>query len=904
MLSDLQYRLRGLFRRRAVERELQDELQFHLDHQIAKLIAAGIPREQAERQARLIVGSAEPLKEACRDVRGTTTVDGVVQDVRYALRQLRKAPGFAAVVVASLALGIGANTAIFSLIDALLFRSLPVEDPSGLYFVTSAATDGGSRRLGYAEFRRLQTADPVFAGVAAFGTTRVNVSIDGSIEPAAEGHLVSGNYFPLLGVPAIVGRTIAPEDDVNPNAHPVAVLGYGYWKRRFALDPAVVGRTISIAGAPFTVIGVAAPEFFGLEVGRAAEIFVPVVMQPTVMPASENWLEPSILRSFWLQPIVRLARDVTPRQAAGALAGQAILDQLFTKPSRRGEKPQLIPERLEISSAATGLSALRQQFSQPLFILMLVVGVVLLIACANVASLVLARGAARVSEFSMRLALGAGRGRLIRQLLVENVLLAFIGGGACGVVLARWATGVLVTFMSAGRTPIALDVDPDARILAFTAGVSIVTGILCGVLPALEAGRIDLIAGLRRHGTAGMGGGHWTGPGRALVVAQVTLCLVLLFGAGLFLRSLQLVDAHDAGFDRTRVLVARVEPRGSDQRSIPGTSERLNRLYRDLLQRVESIPGVRSASLAHYGPTTPITYGGPLSIGSGEERQVSQMMVYPKYFETMGIAFTAGRDFEERDLDADAPYVGIVNEAFVRQVMSGENPVGRQLPVERGGQLRLIIGVVKDTKYASARGETPPVLYQPFLQTNTGRGQMTLHVRTHEDAQAVMTRVREAIQSIDRQMPLFPILTLAAQVDALLGRERLVAALTSLFSAVALLLAAVGLYGLMAFAVVQRTTEMGIRMALGAARRMVLGLMMREALSLVAIGLAIGVPAALVTGRLARNQISGLLFGVTATDPGTMLGAAAVLVLVGAAAAYLPAARASRVDPMVSLRSD
>jgi predicted permease len=902
IFSDLKYRLRAIFGRQAMDHELNHELRFHYERQVGKYIQAGMTRDEAIRQTRLAMGSVEQVKEECRDARGVSVLEATMQDLRFGLRQLRKSPGFAAVVVISLALGIGANTAIYTLLDTVLFRMLPVAEPTELHFLQRHQPNSSSTGFAYNEFRRMRAQNPVFADVAAYSTARLNVSIDGSSEPTAEGQLVSGSFFRLLGVNAVVGRTIGPEDDLNPNGHPVAVLSYNYWKRRFGMERSAIGRSISLSGTPFTIIGVAPPEFFGLEVGRAADIFVPVMMQPTVMPSAENWLGESIVISWWLTVVGRLNSDRSSQQAAAILASLDVLEPLMTKPSRPGEQSERIPERLGLRPAATGLSSLRQQFSQPLLVLMAVVGVVLLIACANVANLVLARAASRVPEFSMRLALGAGRRRLIRQLLIENVVLALLGG-AFGLVLARWATGLLVTFMSSGRTPIALDLEPDLRILAFTAGVSILTGILCGLAPALRASRIDVISGLKGHARGTVAGGHWLGPGKILVVSQVALCLLLLFGAGLFMRSLQKLDGQDDGFDRDTLLVVRVEPRGSDQRGIEGASARLDNTYRDLLERVAAIPGVRSASLAHFSPINRVGFASPVRLPSGDVKTVPRLMVYPSYFETMGIPIRAGRDLTSRDLGANPPFIGVVNEAFVRQFMNGENPVGKLL-FERSDRPREIIGVVKDTRYASLRGETPPLMYQPFLQTNTGRGQMTLHVRVAPGAAGVASRVREEVQRIDKDMPLFTLYTLAAQMEGVLMRERLVATLSSLFGLLALLLASVGLYGLMAFAVVRRTAEMGIRMALGAAKRTVVSLVMREALRLVLIGLAIGVPVALLAGRLASSLVSGLLFGLSATDPVTLMGAALVLTLVAALAAYLPAVRAARVDPIVALRAE
>ena len=472
MFSDLKYRLRAIFRRKSMETELAAELRFHCEQQAAKLVTAGVPRDEALRRARLAIGGVEQVKEECREARGVAVLESTAADFRYGLRQVRRRPGFALVVVSSLALGIGANTAIFSLIDAVLLRMLPIDDPAGLHLLTRHQPTGSTRGFEYGELRRLRDDGVIFSDLAAYATAPINVSLDGSMEPTAEGQLVSGSYFPLLGVGAIAGRTLGPEDDLNPNGHPVVVISYSYWERRFERDPSVLGRTIHLSGTPFTIIGVAPREFFGLEVGRAADLFVPIMMQPTVMPAAENWLGQPNKRSSWLSIVGRLKPGYSPQQAQARLAGLDVLDPLWTKPTNKDERPQLIPQTLGLSSASTGMSSLRDQFSQPLLILMAVVSIVLLIACANVASLVLARAASRLPEFSMRLALGAGRRRLVRQLLVENVILAALGGLA-GLLLARWATGLLVTFMSSGRTPIALHLEPDVRVLAFTAIVSI-----------------------------------------------------------------------------------------------------------------------------------------------------------------------------------------------------------------------------------------------------------------------------------------------------------------------------------------------------------------------------------------------------------------------------------------------
>ena len=554
------------------------------------------------------------------------------------------------------------------------------------------------------------------------------------------------------------------------------------------------------------------------------------MMQPTVMPAAENWLGgESIARTFWLTVVGRVKPEYTAAQAQAIVAGLDVLLPMYTKPASRGERPQLIPERLGLSPAATGISSLRQQFSQPLLILMAVVGVVLLIACANVANLVLARAASRLPEFSMRLALGAGRWRLVRQLLVENVILAVLGG-LCGLVLARWATGLLVTFMSSGRTPIVLHLEPDTRILAFTAVVSILTGVLCGLVPALRASRVDVVSGIKGQARGSIGGSHRLGPGKILVVSQVALCLLLLFGAGLFVRSLRALNGQDAGFDRDAVLMVRVEPRGSDQRGVPGASERLDRTYRNLLERVKSIPGVRGASLAHFSPTSRVGYAGPVRLPDGTVQRVPQMMVYPNYFATMGVPLSAGRDFSERDLDATRrSWEWSTRRSYGSSWAAKPD---RQAHSRRAGRHRAGNHRRReDSRYATLRDDSPPLMYQPFLQTRTGRGQMTLHVRVSNTAPGVVSRIREEVQRIDKDMPLFAIQTLADQMNGLLSRERLVASLSTIFGLLALLLAAVGLYGLMAFSVVQRTGEMGLRMALGAARPNVVRMIVRRRLS-------------------------------------------------------------------------
>jgi predicted permease len=831
---------------------------------------------------------------------------------------LRKSPGFTAAVVLSLALGIGANTAIFSLIDAVMWRMLPIKDPAGLLVVGRQQGDDIGTGFAYSQYRLLRDSAAPLATVAGYATAPINVSVDGPPEASLQGQLVSGNYFSLLGVAPVIGRAIGPDDDRVPNGHPVAVLSDGYWQRRFARDPSVVGRTIRLSAMPFTIVGVTPREFFGVEIGTSPDIFLPLMMQPTVMPMFENLLENPIVMRSWVQAVARTTPGVDATPAAASLDAvlQADDERLFG-PAGAGGKGPTGPRAKLVLTPATAVSALRRQFSRPLMILMSMVAVVLLIACANTANLLLSRAIARRSEFAMRLALGAGRLRLMRQLLIESLALAALGG-VCGVLLARWATQLLVVYISSGRTPIALELNPNVRILAFTASVSVVTGLLFGLAPAWRATRIDLAPSLKQSQNSLTRSRGGLRPGRVLAVAQLALSLLLLAGAGLFVRSLQKLNGEETGVRRDSVLILRVEPRGSDQRNIPGTSERLDRTYRELIQRVQEIPGVLVASMSNTTPTSPTSSAGaPIPLPSGERVRVPMLMVYPNYFATMGMPFASGRDFGPGDLGERSPLACIVNEAFVRQVLPDVEPIGK--PCMTGRRPRMassppnprataeafpIVGVVKDSRYSNPDGNARPLIYLPFLQTSTGRGQMVLHARITGNRGVMLQRIREEVARVDPTVPMFDVYTLAEEMDAALVQQRLIALLSSLFGALALLLACVGLYGLLSFSLVQRRAEMGIRMALGARRGDVVWMVVREALLLVLIGIAVGAPGALAVTRLASSQISGLLFGLEATDPSTFAAATLVLAGVATLAAYLPARRASRVDPMVVLRAE
>jgi len=885
------------WRRRAAERDMQDELR-----SIAGMAAPGE------------LGNLTLAAEDARAQWGWIRLEQTVQDVRYAIRTLAKAPAFTLAAVLSLAIGIGANTALFTLIDTVMWKLLPVADAEHLLTLEQQTPLGNSTGFTYQQYEIFRDSG---AGLdlAASGYARVDVNIDGRDEPTLDAHLVTGRYFPVLGLHPAAGRLLDETDDRVVMGHPFAVLGYTYWQRRFAGDRAVVGRMMTIAGQPFTIVGVAPAEFFGTEVGVSPGVYLPVKMQPALIPSNGTLLENPIVYSTWLRLIGRLQPGATVPQAQtrlNALAGTAAEWRMRNKFSGQFEDARLV-----VHSAAAGLSDLRRQFSGPLFVLLGVSGLVLLIACANVGHLLLARAATRRSEFGLRLALGATRARVMRQVLVEGLVLA-CAGAAAGAILAYWAAPALVAYASAGQRSIVLNLSPDLRVLGFATAVAIAAGLLFASAPALRAAHADRSTAGRLH-LGGGGRSHGDrGPGRTLVVIQVALSAVLLVAAGQFVRSLQNLYRHESSIDLDRVIVVGLEPRGSGRRS-NANAAMLDRTYRDLLARVASLPGVRSASLGRSSPLGPITLGFPIvRPAGGDPVRVSGSIVYPHYFETIGIPIVKGRDFTEDDLRAGAPRAVLVNEAFVREILGGREPLGTGHGATsnngrgwRGPQNTMapaepvnIVGVVKDSRFPGLRESPPPMVYQTFLQANTGFGQMVLHVRVSADASGIVPAITDLARAIDREVPMADVHTLTDEVNVALARERLVAALAGIFGLVALALISVGLYGLMAFTVSRRTGEIGIRVALGATRSSVRWLVGRQALGIVGAGLAIGIPAAWIAGRLTARQLASLLYDVTSTDPAAMAVSAVVLVAVAACASLLPAQRAVRIDPAVALRNE
>lgn len=838
-------------------------------------------------------------------------LENCLQDLRYGFRMLLKSPGFTAVATLSLALGIGANTAIFTLIDAVLLQQLPVQNPRELVQLQWASREwpsvvksswGSSWRdagrhsstsFSYPVFEQIRTRSQSFASVVAFKDLgRVTVTVAGEAR-LAEAQLVSGDYFTSLGVRPILGRVFVSSDD-HAGAPPAAVVSHTCWQRRFGGDPSAVGKSVLVNGVPFTVAGVTPPEFFGLSPGSAVEITLPLAFLPQLAPRSDA----SIFTDrhyWWVLVLGRLKPGLTSAEAlreAGAVFRQSVLAGAANEKS--------VPW-LELLPGGRGLDSLRRRFSQPLLILMAVVGAVLLIACFNVANLLLARAAARQKEIAVRLSLGTTRFRLIRQLLTESLLLASLGG-ALGFLLAYWGSHLLVALMSSGRDLIVLELDPNLTVLGFTALACCLTAVLFGLAPALRATRVDVMPVLRE--AMGSGASRLRlGLARTLVVAQVALSLVLLVGAGLFVRTLDNLKSLDVGFEREGLLLF-----GIDATQAGYKGARLADLYDGIHARLRALPGVVSASQSYYLLLSGAAWSSRIKVGSGPQLEgdrasVRVLPISPGFLETMKIPLLLGRDLDERDRE-NAPLVALVNETMARRFFPGVSPIGARFGFRRSetGTDIEVVGVVKDARYDSLRRDLPPTVYLPMRQTIDNLGAMRFQVRSAGDPKSLIPAVRGAVESLDKMLPLYDVRTQLEQIDALLLQERLFARLTGFFSLLALLLVCVGLYGILSYAVARRTGEIGIRMALGAQRGDIATMVLRETLRLVALGIVLGVPASFAVARSASSVIAGLLFGLSPTDVATVVGATLVMLAVAGFAGFLPARRASRVDPMVALR--
>jgi len=822
-----------------------------------------------------------------------------MHDLKFAVRQLLKNPGFTTVAVLTLALGIGANAAIFSLLDAIVLRSLPVREPGRLCFVTTGGPVSG---LSYATVEHLRNKGLGVGMVFAYRSTKVRLNT-GNQADVTTGQLVSGNYFGSLGLSAAAGRLLSQEDD-GPDAPPVVVISYGCWERRFGRSAAALGQPVRLNGAAFTIVGVAPREFFGLDAQSVPEAFVPLQLQPLLEPGDAKLLN-EFGRWAWTT-VVRLNPGVRVETARTVLTTlfQQVVSANAQQWIRAADLPSVLERGVTLKRAGRGADRLREKFSQPLLVLMIAVGLVFLIACANVGNLLLARGVSRRREFAVRLAIGASRWRVLRLLLTESALLALLGA-AMGFLLASWSERSLLLFLPEEAAGIAISLDRSHRVLGFTAVVSIVATLVFGLAPAVRATHLPLTGVLTEGGRNSCGAAASQRLGRMLVVSQVAFSLLLLIGAGLFVRSLRELLAVDAGFNRQNVLLLTVEPKLSGYRDTQLDDLGFKLVASDLLERIEGIAGVRSASLSSFsqfgnlpGWNVPLKLIGQYD--RGEDRVGSfWKRVSPKHFETLGIPVLLGRSLRQSDGE-NAPRVAVINESMARQYFGDKSPVGERFMLTSGlqalGQIE-IVGVVKDTKSKDLRSEAPRMFYMPFLQfPNTEN--LVFEISSAVDPGAIAPAARRLIESVDSSLAVSKVTTLAHTVNASLVQERAVATLSACFGLLALLLASIGLYGVLAYAVTQRTREIGIRIALGAHARDVRRLFVRQGMHWVLAGIAVGLAGALALTR----YLNSLLFGVGALDPATFASVTLLFGLVALFACWLPARRATKVEPMEALR--
>jgi predicted permease len=888
-----------LLRRRRREEELDEEVQAHLRMAAQERREQGAAAEQARASAVREFGNVILIKEVTRDMWGFRWLEILLQDLRYGLRMLRRNPGFTAVAVITLALGIGANTAIFSLVNALMLRMLPVRNPGQLVELLHRYP-GEPRMNGFSwhSYEHFRDNNHVFSGLIGVMPSHFQVRGEGLEPETVDGEYAVTDFFPVLGVKPVIGRLIGPQDDqMGAAGSAVAVVSWSYWKSRFNLDPGILGKRIIVEDVPLTVVGVTPREFFGLMTWSRPDVWLPVAMEPVIG-------HPSQMTSgrMSLGLIGRLKPGVSIEQAR---AEMSVLFQFTVEEMTKNSKDPLWRQlKMEVAPAGAGLSTLRDNFAKPLLYLMALVGLLLLIACTSIASMLLARAVGRQREMALRVSLGAGRFRLVRQLLTESLLLS-AAGSLMGVFLAYLGAKALLRIITSGRQIVGLpahleiDVHPDVHVLLFTAGVALLSGVLFGLAPAWSAFASAPSSSLREIGTAGETRLQRLF-GKSLVVAQVALSVVLLGAAGLFVGHLWNLQHLNLGFRRDHVLLVTLDPRRSEYKG-----EQLSRLYQELLGRMEAIPGVRSATLSGG---TPISGAGASSFANVEghpekpedRRYVSLNWVAPKYFQTLGTPLLAGRDFNYQD--QGGPRVAIVNQAMARYYFADGNPIGKHFWLDRDwkgfgpDKTYEIVGMVGDAKYYDISEATHRTIY--FNAFQEGHAPSHVALWTSVDPTLVAPEVRRAVREAAKTIQVAQVTTLADQVDASIVPERLIATLSGSFGALGALLAVIGLYGLLAYTVARRINEIGIRMALGAQAADVRRMVMMAGLWWLAIGIGIGVSVSFAFGRILQNRI----WGINSADPLTLAAVALLLAAVGLVACYIPARRATKVDPMVALR--
>ncbi len=883
-----------ILRRKRFENEMDTELRFHIEAYIEDLVRSGTPRAEAERRARIEFGAVESTKDECRQARGLQLLDELRADLRYTFRTLRQNPGFSAIAILSLALGIGANTAVFGLVNAVLLRTLPVRDPGRLVFLENVGTQGGNGGPPYPCFEILRDKTKSFEGMAAFSPSNMEVVIDEGREQLS-GVWVSGNFYDLLGVKAVAGRALSASDDQvvgkgGPDG-PVVVISQAFWQQHFGGNPGAVGRAIHFFDTTATIVGVMPSDAMSVEPGRQIDIAAPMMLSDPVMLRERG--------SWWLDILARLKPGTSAAQARAE--SDAIFQAYMADSKMSREIRKLAFDRIELEPAGGGQDVLRRKFTKPLMALLILAGLVLLAACVTVANLMLARATARQKEFAVRLAIGAGRGRLIRQTLTEAFVLVGTGA-ALGIALAVRGEEALAAFFAEGNSKIVLTLALDSRVLLFALTSALLTGFAFGILPALRAIRVDPAAGMQSGSRSVAGSRASLRLGRALVVLQVALSMILLAGAGLFIHSLRRLDAVGLGFTREGILTMEVAP----ERSLNGKPEWMA-LQNEVLDRVRRMPGVRSVSWATMTPLS----GRDRGVGIGipgftphaeTDNHIHLVSISPGYFETLGTPILLGRSFTERD-NGTAPKVAILNESAARFYFGSVNPVGRNVTfLNRKGDPAVyeIVGVVKDVKHQSVRAEPWRFIYLPIPQSIDRINRLALTVHCSRDAMGFAAPVIKVVQAARASLLITNVSTMDKQVQRSLMNERLVSTLSAAFGALALVLACIGLYGILAYTVARRTSEIGIRMALGATRSGTVWLILREALLLAGSGIVLGMPAVVLLGRASK----ALLYGVEAVDIPSLTGALFVLLVFAALAGIVPSLRAGRLDPMAALRCE
>lgn len=910
LLFDLRQRIRCLFFRKRLRRDLDRELQFHLEMREQQLSLSNAAQE-AGFAARRQFGNVSVVKEVSQEMWQFGGLEALLQDVRYGWRTMLRTPGISIVAIVSLALGIGANAGIFALVDRLMLRMLPVKDPQQLVVLDDI--------LPFPEYKDFEDRNTMFQGVA--GTASLSAVASGDSDNPANflnGRLVSGTYFDVLGVRPILGRAISRADDASRGAHPIVVISYGLWRGRFHGDPSIIGQSLRlgagqissgwgtsgfeedrpVAPAPrdFTIIGVLPPGFAGETVGERADFFAPTMMEEHFLPG-RHWL--SRKTAVWVRVILRLPPGVS-RHAAEAAVNffnrQWLLEaegSALTEARRR----DIQQETLHVLEGDKGFSNLREQFSKPLWLLMGMVATVLLIACANLANLLLARGTARRREFATRLALGVGRPRLVRQLVTESLLLS-LTGAALSIPVGFLISRALFVMVSSSDPTVHLDLAPDSRVLLFTAIVALATALLFALLPAIRSTNLDISPVLKENNRSSSGSRSQLAGGKAVVVVQVALSVVLLFGTGLLIRTLYNMKSQDLGYAPQNMLIAHLDPIGAGYKG-----DAVGRISQRILEAIRQLPGVTAASYSDNGLFDGGESGTRVRIPgfrpvSPKDATARFDQVGPEYFHTVGIPILLGRDFSVTDT-AGAPRVAVINQTMAKFYFGDRSPIGQTLFYDSLLKFSLtIIGVAKDARDHFVRDEPFRRFYVSYMQPVDGQMDADYEIRTPLDLAAMDQEIRSAVHAISPGMPIVRIHQLTQQINDSMIKERLVAELSIFFGILALVLGCVGLYGIMAYSVVRRTQEIGIRVALGAASQAVIWMVVRDALMLVVLGLAAGIPLALGLS----HYVQSLLFGLKPMDPLSLVSVIVIMSLMALAAAFLPARRAAKVDPLTALR--